>query len=413
MTGVAVVGAGPYGLSIAAHLREHGVPFRIFGEPLDNWRHHMPVGMTLKSQPFASSLSDPLGEGTLAKYCAARDIPYDDIHIPVSLELFNSYGLDFARRFVPDLEKQQVTSVARSGEGFELKLDDGSTLEADHVVAAVGITHFGEIPAVLAGLPEELVSHSSAHNDLSGFAGRDVTVVGAGASAVDIATLLHEAGARVSLISRGAAPKFYPLPQHGPRSPWERICHPSAALGPSFRFWLYERRPSLFRLFPGPVRLKIIDHALGPATPDTMKARFEAGVAVSIGESIEQARVEQGRLRLVLESQGGSTRETVTDHVIAATGYQPRLSSLDFLSDELRSSIQTYAQMPLLSSNFESSARGLFFVGLSAVGSFGPLMRFVAGASYVAPRLTRELRRRVTRSAPEDERADAESHLVA
>ena len=87
MTRVAIIGAGPYGLSVAAHLRSYGVPYRIFGTPLDSWRRHMPVGMVLKSQPFASSLSDPDGEGTLAAYCAQRGIPYHDTDLPVSLDL--------------------------------------------------------------------------------------------------------------------------------------------------------------------------------------------------------------------------------------------------------------------------------------------------------------------------------------
>lgn len=35
---VAIVGARPYGLSVAAHLRSCGVPFRIFGRPMRRWR---------------------------------------------------------------------------------------------------------------------------------------------------------------------------------------------------------------------------------------------------------------------------------------------------------------------------------------------------------------------------------------
>ncbi len=66
VTRVAIIGAGPYGLSIAAHLRSLGVDYRIFGRPLDTWRRQMPAGMMLKSDGFASNLSAPAGEGTLA-----------------------------------------------------------------------------------------------------------------------------------------------------------------------------------------------------------------------------------------------------------------------------------------------------------------------------------------------------------
>jgi len=188
MTRVAIIGAGPYGLSIAAHLRAYGIPFRIFGAPLDSWRRHMPVGMMLKSDGFASSLSAPDDRGTLAAYCAERGISYHATHIPVSLELFNTYALDFQQRFVDDLEERQIVALDRKGDGFVLELDDGEVLQADYVVGAIGITHFSRIPPELAQLPANLMSHSSAHSDLSGFAGRDVTVIGGGSSAVDIIT---------------------------------------------------------------------------------------------------------------------------------------------------------------------------------------------------------------------------------
>lgn len=145
----------------------------------------MPIGMTLKSPPFASSLSDPDHDGTLEKYCAKKGIPYDSMNIPFGLDLFTSYGLEFQKRFVPDLDTRRVVKVDRDDERFIVELDDGEQLHANHVVAAIGITSFADIPDVLKALPTNLVSHSFAHSDLSAFAGRDVTVIGAGASAVD------------------------------------------------------------------------------------------------------------------------------------------------------------------------------------------------------------------------------------
>ena len=70
-----VIGAGPYGLSVAAHLRARGVPVRVFGEVMSSWRMHMPRGMCLKSTPSASSLSTPLPGYGLADYCTAHGIP--------------------------------------------------------------------------------------------------------------------------------------------------------------------------------------------------------------------------------------------------------------------------------------------------------------------------------------------------
>jgi hypothetical protein len=62
---VVIVGAGPYGLSIAAYLRRLHIAFRICGVPMQNWRNAMPMGMFLKSEGGGSNLSDPSGAFTL------------------------------------------------------------------------------------------------------------------------------------------------------------------------------------------------------------------------------------------------------------------------------------------------------------------------------------------------------------
>jgi thioredoxin reductase len=359
----------------------------------------MPAGMMLKSDGFASNLSDPEGTATLASYCADRGIPYHDTAIPVSLEVFIAYALDFQQRFVPDLEDRQVVSLDKLGERFSIGLDDGDVAEADIVVAAVGITHFAQIPAQLAHLPSALVSHSSAHHDLSAFAGRDVTVIGAGASAVDIAALLSEAGATVSLIARRSSLRYSAPPGPGPRSRWQRVRHPSSGLGPGLRSWLCQNLPGLFRFVPGKARLVIVQRHLGPRSAWQMKARLEAGVAVALGENIEHASEEDGRVRLILRKADGSRREVLTDHVMAATGYTPDIGRLRFLGDGLRDSIRTHARMPVVSRSFESSVDGLYFVGPPAVNSFGPLMRFMVGAEYVAPLVARRLVRRAGKAA--------------
>ncbi len=125
---VAVIGAGPFGLSTAAHLRARGIPVRVFGEPMVSWRDHMPAGMLLKSTPAASSLDAPQPGHNLVDYCDAAGIPRlvtDEDIIPV--ETFIGYGEWFQQKLVPELERVRVVSVDRKkGGGFELKLDSGS-----------------------------------------------------------------------------------------------------------------------------------------------------------------------------------------------------------------------------------------------------------------------------------------------
>ncbi|HWM99223.1 MAG TPA: FAD/NAD(P)-binding protein, partial [Streptosporangiaceae bacterium] len=197
-----VIGAGPYGLSVAAHLRARGVPVRVFGEVMSSWRMHMPRGMCLKSTPSASSLSTPLPGYGLADFCTAHGIPPLTGTQVVPIELFVRYGEWFQQQLVPDVETLQVRRLERMGRGYRLMLSDGDELITEVVVMASGLNGFAHVPQELAtaagqqGLkPEGLVSHSSQHRDLSRFAGRDVAVIGAGQSALESAALLHESGA--------------------------------------------------------------------------------------------------------------------------------------------------------------------------------------------------------------------------
>ena len=397
---VAIIGAGPYGLSIAAHLRSLGIPYRIFGTPVDTWARHMPAGMLLKSDGFASSLSDPDDKGTLATYCLDRGIPYHPTDLPVPLEVFVDYARDFQERFVPDLEERQVVSLDKTGGTFTLVLDDGETLTADLVVGAIGITHFGRIPEELSGLRPELVSHSSDHHDLAGWAGRDITVLGGGSSAVDLAVLLQEAGANTTLVARTGQLRFFSPPSGRPRTGWDRIRQPSSGLGPGWKSWMCENLPFAFRFLPGNARTTIVRRHLGPKSGWPMKARLDAGVRVLLSTSLESASEVDGRVKLVLRAADGTRTELLTDHVAAATGYAPAVERLRFMSEGLRSAIRTHDGAPVLNGGFETSVDGLYIVGPAAVDSFGPLMRFMVGAEYVAPVVAKRLARRAGRKEP-------------
>ena len=277
---IAVVGAGPYGLSIAAHLRARSVEHRIFGSPLQTWRSAMPRGMRLKSDAFASNLSAPSPHSTLGHYCQTHELPYHPTDIPVPLETFIDYGLNFQGRFVPHLEPKLIVSVRPAGSGYQLTLDDGDEFQARAVVVAVGITHFASMPDIFADLPPNLASHSSAHRDLSSFAGRDVTVVGAGSSAVDLAISLASAGAQARLVCRAPSVRFASAPGGKSRNLARRLRHPQSGLGPGIRSQLCCEFPSSSGFYPTRARAQIVRRHLGPSSPWYLQGPFESDVEI-------------------------------------------------------------------------------------------------------------------------------------
>ena len=389
-TDIVIVGGGPYGLSIAAHLRASGVEHRVFGSPMQSWLTQMPKGMFLKSEGFASNLYDPEGCFTLRRFCAERGIAYADMGMPVRLETFSAYGLAFQQRLVPRLEDKVLTALDPYPDGFRLTLEDGETFTARRVVLALGVGHFRHMPAELAHLPVEHLTHSAAHHDLAKFSGRDVAVIGGGSSAIDIAGLLHEIGARVHLVTRRHALDIH-TKMALPRPLWHRVVNPMSGIGPSWRHRFYTDAPLLFHYLPEASRLRKVREHLGPAGGWFMKDRVIGRVPILTGRMLRRAELSRDGVRLSLIADDGSEGQLMTEHVIAATGFEIDLRRLRFLSAELLSRLQMADHTPVLSSCFQSSVPGLYFVGPATANSFGPVMRFAFGAGFTARRIARHL----------------------
>lgn len=388
-TDVTIIGAGPYGLSIASHLSAVGVDHRVIGTPMYGWSARMPRGMFLKSEGFASNIHDPDGQFTLGRFCDLRGLPYADIGLPVPLETFTAYGLDFQKRLVSEVESKTLVKLGRSPGGFLLHLDDGESFSSHSVVLALGLRYFQYIPPELAHLPSQFLSHSSDHSELGQFKNRNVVVIGGGSSAIDLASLLDESGAAVRLVARRPSIEILP-PIPFPRSIWQRLRHPMSQIGFGWRTFFYAEVPFLFRYLPERIRLRAVKTEFGPASGWFMKDRVMGRIPLSLGCSPRRAWVSDNRVCLEL-SGNDSGPALVCDHIIAATGYRVDLSRLPFLGEELRSQLKSVEQAPVLSSHFESSVHGLYFVGPAAANTFGPTMRFASGARFAARRLSRHL----------------------
>jgi FAD-dependent urate hydroxylase len=389
---VTIVGAGPYGLSLAAHLREQGVPFRHFGFPMHQWETAMPNGMFLKSEGFASNLSDPNGVDTLRAFCQSTGRPYEDSGVPVPLETFTAYGRWFQRHRAPELEEALVTEVTRQNGYFGVTIEGEDRVHSRSVVLATGVQHFPHLPDVLARLPRDLCSHSSAHADLAAFRGRDVTVIGAGQSALESAALLHETGACVRVVGRAPQVVWNNDPPPSPERPLiARARNPRAGLGNGWPTWFYSTKPYLFRRLPPSKRVRVARTALGPAGAWWLRSRVEGQFPLLLGCSVTGAEPFGNRVRLCLRTRDGEERELITEHVFAATGFRPSVARLPFLQDPIRSELRVLSGAPWVGPDFQSSIAGLFFAGPVVATSFGPVMRFVCGADFAARVISRRI----------------------
>jgi cation diffusion facilitator CzcD-associated flavoprotein CzcO len=392
---VAIIGAGPYGLAAAAHLKQANISVHIFGEAMSFWRRHMPKGMMLRSSLTASDIADPKGALSLRAYADRHAM---QLTYPLPLEDFIRYGAWFQANAVPDLDPRKVARIESANDRFRMHLEDGSHVTADRVVIALGLANQEFRPAPFAGLANDLVSHTCEHDDLTRFRGKRVAVVGRGQSACESAAILNDAGAEVELISRGelhwlgyeAAGGVQPknLMWHA-----RKVMSSKSGVGP-FPLNQVAEFPDFVRMFPPGIRDSFSSRCLRPAATGWLRQRFD-GVTLRSGHEIIAARASDSRVSVQMDH--GSS---VVDHVLLATGYHIDCSKLGLFGDHMLENIKQVHGSPSLKAGFESSVPGLHFIGASAVKSYGPLMRFVAGSGYAAGHLAKAVSERRRRPRP-------------
>jgi cation diffusion facilitator CzcD-associated flavoprotein CzcO len=382
---VTILGAGPYGLSAGAHLRQvKGLEVRVFGEPMSFWDRNMPLGMILRSAWTATTIADPLHLLTLDAYQAAsgNHLP---AHVPV--DRFIQYGQWYQRQAVPDLDLRKIARIESDPKGFRLTLADGEILYSHRVVIAAGIGSFARRPQEFANLPPSFVSHASEHHDLRRFAGQRVLVIGSGQSALESAALLHEGGAEVEVVARSR--KIHWLQgwasttlHYRLGSFTKRLLYAPTDVGPAVLSQLMAR-PDLLRMLPRALQTKLWKRSVRPAGARWLVNRLRE-VPIRLGRSV--ASVEPIRERVQVRLDDGSERSV--DHILLGTGYKVDISKYEFLAPSLAQSIRQVDGFPLLQNGLETSVPGLHILGAPAAWTFGPLMQFVSGTHYASRSLT-------------------------
>lgn len=385
---VIIIGAGPYGLSAAAHLRTiPGLDVRVFGEPMSFWDRNMPLGMFLRSNWTATQIADPTRALTLEAYMAANGNRFSQ---PVPLDRFVQYGLWYQGHAVPDLDQRKIARIESSSQGFRAIFLGGEVLESRRVVVAAGIGSFPWRPPEFKDLPSSLASHTSEHRDLGKFAGKQVLAVGGGQSALESAALLHEGGASVEVVAR--SPQIHWLQGwasktlHHRAGPFiRRLLYAPTDVGPAGLSQLVAR-PDLLRHLPRGFQNKLWKRSIRPAGAQWLVSRLEK-VPIQLGRSVLSVTPVGDKARVRLDD--GSER--TVDHVLFGTGYRVDISKYEFLAPNLVQSIRRVNGYPVLEGGLETSLPGLHILGAPSAWSFGPLMQFVSGTGYASQALTRHI----------------------
>ena len=387
---IVIIGAGPYGLSLAAHLAQRKVAHRIFGQPMQFWSQLASAGgeRFLKSFCFGTSIPSPTPGATFADYNRPRGL---ETFEPCSFRNFVEYGLYFKQRHVDWVEATDVTSVERRERGFVVVLETGESVIASHVVVATGLAGYACIPDEFQMQAPDLVTHTSAIENFSDFREADVAVVGAGQSALEAAALLHETGARPQLLFRKPSINWMTRTPRQ-RDLWQRIRSPLTDLGSGPKAWALTKFPGAVHHFPTALRKDIVKRHLPPEGAWWLRSRVEQRVPIHPNARVHDVRRRGARVQLKVIQQNPAREYAIeVDKIVVGTGYKVDVDQLGFLETTLRSAVDRIERAPRLNANFELSVPGCYFVGPASAMSFGPLFRFVAGAGYTSDVVSRHL----------------------
>ncbi len=384
---VAIIGAGPYGLSAAAYLAGAGIEPYVIGQPMVFWKDQMPKGMFLRSSMEASNIADPKKSWSMEAYETAIRRKLAD---PLPVEDFIAYGLWYQKQTVPNLDTRRVQKISQTNGLFSLVMQGGERIDAKSVVLALGIGQFAQRPLQFEHIPSEVAPHSSDLSDLAFFRGKRVAVIGNGQSALEYAALLHEQQAEVQILVRSSkisylkprwrAALFSKLTP-GPLRPLRYRIRPPTDLG-DIKTARMIAHPEKFRRQSPEIQKSLLDSVKRPKGSHWLRSRLE-GVLVRTNVTVDAVDVVGDHLRLVLSD--GLT--DIVDRVVLATGYRVDVSRYHILDASLKQALRTEDGYPVLTTGLETSVPGLYMAGVIGECTLGPTLRFVTGTSNTGPRL--------------------------
>ena len=381
-----IVGAGPFGLAMAAQAQQDGLNYLVVGKPMAFWRSHMPAGMYLRSA--CDWHLDPANVHTIEAFLATRGQTPADAQ-PLALDFYLAYTRWFQEQKGLAIEPALVDRLDRLDRvegGFRAQMENGETIAAANVALALGFANFVHIPAELAALlPADRYAHTCHLVNFAPLVGKRILILGGRQSAFESAALLREAGAaHVHISYRHPTPQFVP-------SDWGRANRIVADLAENptwFRDLSEEGKAEINHWFWTEGRLKL-EPWLWPriAHPNvTLWPESQLADCAVKADGAMQIRLESGASFLV-------------DQVLFATGYEVEMGRVPLLArGNLLAELATSNGSPRLDEHLQTNIPGLFITSMPAVQDFGLFFAFTLSARLSAQLMGRGIQQRLSRN---------------
>jgi cation diffusion facilitator CzcD-associated flavoprotein CzcO len=379
-TDLLIIGAGPFGLAIAAQAAHLGIDYLVVGKPMEFWRKNMPAKMFLRSS-WDWHL-DPLDIHTIERFLESRGQTTAEIE-PLSLDFYLEYAEWFQTQKGIIATPRVAQRLDRSAENgsFVTTTSDGNTIEARNVALAPGFRYFANVPEELkTRLPAGRYEHTCEFVDFSAAANKRYLIVGGRQSAFEWAALLLEAGAQAVYVSHR---------------------HESPAFAVSDWSWV---EPLVDRMNEDPNWFR----RLSTEEKDTLNRRLWAEGRLKLEPWLEP-RITNDRVRVLPRTEivecvernaelfvTFSDGQTLTcDEIVLATGYKVEIGRIPFLANgNVLPDLETRNGFPILDEQFQTSVPRLFITSMPATQDFGPFFGFTVSVRASAKLICKAVKAR-------------------
>jgi len=363
-----IVGAGPFGLGLAAFLQHRGYAYQIVGKPMEFWKQHMPGGMLLRSN--ATWYLDPDHQWTIDRFLSTH-YPSRLSTEPISREQYIAYMDWFIQQAGIAVTPIYVRRLSQTDHSFTAEMDNGDTIQAQNVVLTTGFQHFTCSPARLKDLlPAGRYQHTCDAVDMAAFRGKRILLIGGRQSAFESAALLREAGAQhIHLSYRHDTPRFEEADWS-----WVETIVENMADQPTWFRDLSDQQQEAYRY-------KLWAEGRLKVEPWLKERVCQPEVSLHPHTEVVSASLQPDNSLSIELSDG---EKLAIDEVLLATGYQVDVARLPFLSASIQEALATKNGFPLLDPQFQSSIPGLYFSSFAAGQSFGPFFGFTVGVRTAA-----------------------------